>query len=163
MRTLFVLSLLSLFGLAFTAGCTPDDTPQDVVESDAEADQDIEATFDTASDLALDSGDEDLKEVDDSSTTADGETDADIIQDTAPQHTKIQGNIETRETCSDVCTANGLACDDLRTHVFGAGGGDIEWGDVGALLQCDDVPEASTNFNGQSYDLTRYVCYCRPG
>jgi len=61
MRTLFVLYLLSLFGLALTAGCTSDDTPKDVVESDAEADKDIEATFDTASDLALDSGDEDLK------------------------------------------------------------------------------------------------------
>ncbi len=76
--------------------------------TDVEADQDIEATFDTASDLALDSGDEDLKEVDDSSAdaTTDGEPDVDTIQDTAPQHTEIEGNIETRETCTDVCAAN---------------------------------------------------------
>jgi hypothetical protein len=81
--------------------------------------------------------------------------------------TPIQGSVQARFVCADVCAAAGLACDlSFRHFLLGPGVGLAEYGDAlgpARMYGCSERPDPTQRPFPQDPELAlwRWTCHCR--
>lgn len=83
----------------------------------------------------------------------------------APKITRVGGDANNPTSCTAVCTARGLACNEETTFSGGKAGAETTWSDGASstlilLHDCAYVPAKTMVRSGTSYMLRSYTCGC---